>query len=72
MWSPLIKPMFQSLIAHGKVTYLDLRDRLSLCEAAIIEDALVAEMETKRRAERAAKQQAENDAEHRSLQKGRR
>ena len=64
--------MFQSLIAHGKVTYLDLRDNLVLWEVGEIEDALVAEMETKRRAERAAKQQAENDAAHRSIQRERR
>ena len=66
-----MKPMFQSLIAHERATYTQLTTTISLWEAAILEDCLVAELETKRRAQKAQKQESEDAAELRKLQRER-
>ena len=50
----MMKPMFAAIIDHGYASYIDLRDRMTLEEAASLEDALVARVENERRARSAS------------------
>ena len=67
----MMKPMFAAIIDHGYASYIDLRDRMTLEEAASLEDALVARVENERRARSASGADSGGDSNTVTLKRGR-